>query len=151
MELAAPLADVSRAPTSPPPAPHPTHPPGCLTSLAGLILTFSLSEHAAPAPKRASSDALDASVHSHRTDTSGELELPASPDVPLLGGGSGSSSGKEGPRHRPNSGSAAGGVGEGSGTSEQAAEPLAPPPAPAPKRPAAELWEGVVFVLSSKG
>lgn len=37
--------------------------PGCLTSLAGLVLTFSLSERGEPAPKRAASEApLDASV-----------------------------------------------------------------------------------------
>ena len=96
-------------------------------------------------------------VHSHGTDASGEVELPASPDVPLLGGGSGGSSGgkREGPRHRPHSGAAAA-AGAG-GAEHEAAEgggspgPQQPRAGGGRRQSLAELWEGALFVLSSRG
>lgn len=94
-------------------------------------------------------------MHSQRSDTSAELELPPSPEVPLLGDGSGGSSKGEGPRHRAHSGGAGGGAAGGAGAAEEAGE-AAPgaqqgKPAAGRRQSMAELWEGVMFVLSSRG
>lgn len=99
-------------------------------------------------------------VHSERTDTSAELELPPSPEMPLLGAGSGGSSAAkaEGPRHRPHSGgvvgAAAGGEGGEAAGEAGAAQPHTQQqsqPATGRRQSLAELWEGVMFVLSSRG
>ena len=183
---------------------------GCITSLVGLLLSFTLNEFSAPAPpKRTQSEALDPSVgaclclfgaawkleagaaaltlpacvcvhtllaemaelrapccplpqqvHSERTDTSAELELPPSPEMPLLGAGSGNSSAAkaEGPRHRPHSGgvadAAAGGEGGEAAGEAGAAQPHTQQqsqPAGGRRQSLAELWAGVRFVLSSRG
>ncbi|PSC67761.1 MFS general substrate transporter [Micractinium conductrix] len=86
---------------------------GCVTSLIGLFITFTLGDSSPAPPKRPASEAGDDSVHSRRTDSSNELELPSttsSPDAPLLGpaagvdmpgGSSGSGAGGSSlPRHR---------------------------------------------------
>lgn len=49
-----------RLPSAPPPPPPPLA--GCVTSLAGLLLSFGLGEAAQPVTKRSGSEVLDASV-----------------------------------------------------------------------------------------
>ena len=107
-------------------------------------------------------------VHSLHTNSSLELELPTSPEVPLLGasgsssgsdGGAGSGRGKAGAgssplHHRPHSGSAAaaGGQDEAVAVSDAAGgSALQQQRGRAPRRSAGEVWEGARAVLSSKG
>ncbi|KAL4420864.1 hypothetical protein ABPG77_002823 [Micractinium sp. CCAP 211/92] len=131
---------------------------GCVTSLLGLLFSFALSENssAAPPPKRAASEAgtpAEGSVHSQhsqRTASSAELELPTSPEAPLLGAAGSGSAAFAVPRHRlpgaaateekPGEEVTSGSGGDGNGS-----------PAKARQGRAAEFWSGVRVVLTSRG
>ena len=101
------------------------------------------------------------------TDSLLELELPTSPEVPLLGAGGSSGGGDSGTsgggkagagasplHHRPHGGSAAAAASEaeaGGGSGLQPPHQQQQGQGRAPRRSAAEVWEGARAVLSSKG
>lgn len=139
------------------------HPAGCLTSALGLALSFMLSEGARPAPappKRTTSDAFDSSMHSQHSAASAELELPASPEEPLLGAASAASKAGAGtgagPRHRSHGSPSAGEEIQAAGSSAGGSGSARGVPSPRPAGAAgsgrlADLWAGGRIVLASRG
>ncbi|KAL4424382.1 hypothetical protein ABPG75_001683 [Micractinium tetrahymenae] len=131
---------------------------GCITSLLGLLFSFALSESssAAPPPKRTASEAgtpAEGSVHSQRTASSAELELPTSPEAPLLGSSSSVAAASPAARHRlPGSSTAADRPGEeaGGGSGSSAGTGSSGLGRPRQGR-TADFWAGVRVVLTSRG